>query len=89
MIFKGPEAFGFGAFCLSCNSGKNRAVPDFCKIVAVRQTKMPPHTATDTAFPYGFLSMNVMASFKSTFCLADFRFLLAKKLDFRKIQFFT
>ena len=35
------------------------------------------------------VAMNVMASFKSTFCLADFRFLLAKKLDFRKIQLFT
>ena len=38
MIFKGPEAFGFGAFCLSCNSGKNRAVPDFCVIIECSAT---------------------------------------------------
>ena len=87
MIFKGPEAFGFGAFCcLNRNSGKNLAVPDFCVIIECSATLT---TATDAAFPYSFLSMNVMASFKSTFCLADFRFLLAKKLDFRKIQLFT
>ena len=46
MIFKGPEAFGFGAFCLSCNSGKNRAVPDFCVIIECSATLT---TATDTA----------------------------------------
>ena len=86
MIFKGPEAFGFGAFCFIYSSGNNLAVPDFCVIIECSATLT---TATDAAFPYGFLSMNVMASFKSTFCLADFRFLLAKKLDFRKIQLFT